>query len=143
MTVEQKDRTGEFRQLHAKRQTLKKYLDALVKLRDTKNPSVDDALKIEQKVQEAERDLQALSVQLGEFLGKESFYHVQVTLHEFQPGSRFDRTYTVPQRLLNGMFWAAPWWLATAAACGVLAGVALSVRALRPGPVFRPATPAA
>src|SRR5262249_24925758 len=42
VSVEQKDRTSEFRKLHAQRQSLKKYLDSITKLREGKNPSLED-----------------------------------------------------------------------------------------------------
>lgn len=129
--VQQRDRTGEFRKLHAQRQALKSYLESVLKLRGaTKSSTIDDALKLEQKIQDIEKELQTLGVQLGDLLGKESFYNVNLTLYEFQPGSRLDRTYTVPQRIFNGWLWAVPRWLALVLAASLLVGTYLSMQAL-------------
>jgi hypothetical protein len=127
---QKQDRTGEFRQLHAKRQSLKLYLDSVLKLRTGKQTSLEDALRLEQKIQDIEKELQALAVQMGDFLGKESLYHVSVALTEFQPGSRLDRTYALPQRVAHAFAWAVAWWFALALVAAVLAGTALSIHTL-------------
>ena len=98
--------------------------------------SIDDTLKIEQKIQDVEKELQSLSVQLGDLLGKESFYHVQVTLFEYQPGSRLDRSYTVPMRLFHAFLWGLAWWLTVTVALAVLAATTVSLRTLWPGPAL-------
>jgi hypothetical protein len=130
VSEQQQDRTGEFRRLNAQRQSLKKYLEAVQKLRGIKAASVDDELRLEQRAQEIEKELQTVGVQLGDLLGKESYYHVYVTLSEYQPGDRLDRTYSLPRRLGHALLWAAEWWLALALAAGVAAAAAISVRVL-------------
>lgn len=134
ISVQQRDRTGEFRRLHAQRQSLKKYLETVMKLRGVNNPSIDDTLKIEQKIQDVEKELLALSGQLGDLLGKESLYHVQVTLFEYQPGSRLDRAYTLPQRLFHAFLWALTWWLTVAVVIAALAATTVSIQTLWPRP---------
>ncbi len=49
ISVQQKDRTAEFRRLNAQRQSLRKYLETVPKLRGGKVASVEDELKLEQK----------------------------------------------------------------------------------------------
>jgi Domain of unknown function (DUF4349) len=132
VSVQQRDRTTEFRQLHAQRQALKKYLESVLKLRPAGNPSIDAALKLEEKIQDIEKDLQKLGVQLGDLLGKESFYHAQVTLVEYQPGAGLHRTHTLAGRLGFAFLWALAWWLAVALGAGVLAATYLSIQTLRP-----------
>src|SRR5262249_34610118 len=56
--VQQQDRTGDFRRLHAQRQSLKKHQEALLKLRGVNKLSVEEALKLEQKVMEIEKEIQ-------------------------------------------------------------------------------------
>lgn len=129
-SVQQRDRTADFRRLNAQRQALKKHLEAVLKLRGVKEASIDDSLKIEQKLQDIEKELQALAVQLGDLLGKESYYHIQLSLREFQSGSRHDRTYTLPQRVFRGFVWAAGWWFAGAFGVAVVVGTVVSVRVL-------------
>jgi hypothetical protein len=124
VSVQQRDRTGEFRRLHAQRLALKKHLEAVLKLRGAGKGSVDDSLKVEQKVQGIEKEIQALGVQLGEFLGKESFYNVKLTLSENRAGS---------SRMGQAFFWAATWWLTCAGVVGLLAGSFVSARTLWPG----------
>jgi Domain of unknown function (DUF4349) len=130
LSVHQQDRTAEFRRLHAQQQSLKKYLESVLKLRGGKATSIDEELKLEQRIQDIEKDLQGLAVQLGELLGKESFYRVHMTLSEFQPASRADAARIVPHRLANASLWALAWWGTAALAVGVLAATYLSVRTL-------------
>jgi hypothetical protein len=130
--VTDRDRTAEFRRLHAQRQSLKRYLESVLKLRGGKAGSVEDELRLEQRIQEIEKELQALSVQMGDFLGKESYYQVTVALTEYQPGSRFDPSYAMSQRVAHALVWAIGWWLAIALAALVLAGTLVSVRTLLP-----------
>ena len=131
ITVEQKDRTGEFRKLQAQRQSLKKYLESITKLREGKNPSLEDSLKLEQKIQDIEKELNSLSVQFGELLGKESYYHVHVTLIEYQPGDRRDHSYSVGRRIGDGFLWGITWWFGAALALCLATGTCLSIRVLR------------
>jgi hypothetical protein len=104
--IEQTDRTAEFRKLHAQRQSLKKFFESVLKLRDTEKLSIDDALRLDQKIKEIENELRPLRDQLGDFLGKESYYQVHVTLVEYQPGDRRDQSYTPAKRILHAFFWA-------------------------------------
>ena len=132
VSVQMRDRTGDFRRLHAQRQSLKQHLESVLKLRGVKAASIDDELKLEQKIQDIEKELQSLAVQMGDLLGKQSFYHVYVILSEYQPGSRLDRTYAMPQRLAHAFVWALGWWLALALAAVVLAATGVSIRTLWP-----------
>jgi Domain of unknown function (DUF4349) len=142
VSVQQRDRTGEFRRLHAQRQSLKKHLEAVQKLRGAMNPTIDDQLKLEQKVQDIEKELQTIGVQLGDFVGKDSYYHVYITLSEAD--GRFDHTYALPLRVGHAFLWALAWWCGTALTLFVLAGTVVSVRALwaRPVPLRSGKSPA-
>jgi hypothetical protein len=131
VNIEQKDRTDEFRKLYAQRQALKKNLEAIGRLREGRTLSLDDALKFEQKVQDLEEKIQNLRIQFGDLLGKESYYHVHLTLAEYQPGDRGDRTYTVPQRIGHAFLWAVVWWLAAALTAALVIGVGVSAWVLR------------
>jgi hypothetical protein len=134
ITVQQQDRTADFRRLHAQRQSLKKHLEAILKLRDAGKLSVEEALKLEQKVLEVEKEVQAVGVQLGDLLNKEPSYNLFVTLQEFPPGSWGDRTFTFSRRLASGFLWALGWWFLSALGIGILVGVWVSVQTLRPAP---------
>lgn len=131
-TVQQQDRTGEFRKLHAQRQSLKKHQDALLKLRAVEKLSVEEALKLEQKILEIEKETQSLGVQLGDLLGKEPSYNLFVTLHEVVPGSSSDQAATLPRRLSSAFAWAFAWWTTLAIGVALLAATYWSVRTLAP-----------
>ena len=130
LSIQQQDRTSEFRRLHAQQQSLKNYLESVTKLRGGKAISIDEEFKLEQRIQDIEKELQGVAVQLGGLLGKEPFYRVHLTLSEFQPGKRADASRIVPQRLASASLWALAWWGAAALAVGVLAAMYLSVQTL-------------
>jgi hypothetical protein len=134
--VEQRDRTGEFRQLAARRQSLKKHLEVVTKLSSRENPT-DDALKIARETREVERELETLSAQAGDFLGKESLYTVTVTLVEDSVG-RHSPTVNLARRAGSAFLWAALWWGVAAVVGGALAGAAVSVRVLAARPRATP-----
>jgi hypothetical protein len=131
INVQQQDRTADFRRLHAQRQSLKKHLEAILKLRDTGKLSVEEALKVEQKVREVEKEVQAVGAQLGDLLNKESSYNLFVTLQEFRPGSWSDRSFTFSRRLGSGFLWALGWWSLAALGVGLLVATWVSVQTLR------------
>src|SRR5262249_54783851 len=57
VNVQQRDRTAEFRRLHTQRQALKKHQETIMKLRGVAQPSLEDTLKLEQKIQDLEKEL--------------------------------------------------------------------------------------
>jgi hypothetical protein len=132
INVQQHDRTGEFRRLHAQRQSLKKHQEAIVKLLANSMLSVEEALKLEQKVLEIEKEMQPLGAQLGDFLGQEPSYNLLLTLQEQVPGSRHDRSYTFARRLGTGFYWAIGWWLVGAIGISFLVGTVMSIKILWP-----------
>ena len=100
------------------------------KLSARDNPTIDDSLKLEQKIQDIERELQALSVQAGDFIGKESTYQITITLIEYPPGGRLDRGPMLVRRAGNAFVWAVGWWCVLAVVVATAAGTYLSVRTL-------------
>jgi hypothetical protein len=131
ISVEQKDRTTEFRKLYAQRQSVKKYLEAMTVLRAGKNLSFDESLRLEQKIQDLEKELQTLSVQFGDLLGRDSYYHVHVTLVEHQTVDTSERSGSLPNRLFQGFIWAVAWWFAAALVVGLVGATGASVWVLR------------
>jgi hypothetical protein len=135
--VVQQDRTAEFRKLFTERQSLKKYADAILKLRDAKNLSVEESLKLEQKILELEKQIQAVALKLGDFLGSEPSYTLIFTLAETQPGGLHERTFTLARRLGSGFLWALGWWSLGVLGISLGAGTLLSVHTLRaPAPAY-------
>jgi hypothetical protein len=76
--------------------------------------------------------MQALGVQLGDLLGKESFYHIHLTLSESKPGARLDFAASLPKRLFQGFLWALLWWGVLALGVGMAAATIFSVKTLWP-----------
>jgi hypothetical protein len=132
--VQQQDRTGEFLRLHAERQSLKKHQEAIVKLLANDKLTVEEALKLEQKVLEVEKEMQPMGVKLGDFVGKEPSYNLFLTLTEIQPGSLDDRSFTIGRRLGSGFIWAIGWWFASVLGIGLIVGAVVSIKILRLSP---------
>ena len=132
--VEQQDRTGQLRQLHAQRQSHKKHQDAVLKLRQTGKLSVEEALKVEQKLLEVEKEIHALGVQLGDLLGMEPSYNLFVSLREQRSGSEAGLGWGIARRLGSSLLWALGWWLLAAVATGLLVGTYVSLKTLRGTP---------
>jgi hypothetical protein len=128
--IVQRDRSAEFRQLHAQRQSLKKYLDSVQKIRAVKMPSVEEHLQVEQRIQEIEKDLDARTARFGDWLGKESYYQINLTLEESSPGSLLDPTRSLPTRMVRAVLWALPWWCAILVCIGVIPLWYLSLKTL-------------
>ncbi|HEV7221847.1 MAG TPA: DUF4349 domain-containing protein [Pirellulales bacterium] len=137
VSVQQRDRTGEFQRLHAQRQSLQKRHAAILKLRETKNLSIDDTLRLEQRLQDIDKELETVGVQLGDLLSKESLYHVYVALAEYYPGSRLDPAYIWPQ-LRYGLIWGLGRWSALALGIGGVFGIWFSFRTLWPAKTTAP-----
>jgi hypothetical protein len=132
ISVVQQDRTGDFRHLQAQRQSLQKHQEALLKLRGASKLSVEEALKLEQRLLEVEKEIQSVGVQLGDLLSKEPSYNLFITLQEYQPGGRHDPGFTFGKRLGNALVWALGWWVVAALGIGLLVGTYVSIKTLRP-----------
>src|SRR5262245_15144635 len=130
LRVEQHDRTGEFRQLAARRQSLKKHLETVSKL-SARDNTTDDSLKLARELKDIERELETISAQAGDFLGKESLYTVSVTLVEDETG-RHGPTVPLARRAGNAFLWAVAWWGAVVVVAGSLVGAFVSARVLMP-----------
>lgn len=137
VSVQQRDRTGEFQRLRAQRESLKKRHAAILKLCETKNLSIDDTLRLEQRLQDIDKELQTVGVQLGDLLSKESLYHVYMALAEYYPGSRLDPSYIWPQ-LRYGLIWGLGRWFVLALGIGGVFGIWFSVRTLWPAKTITP-----
>lgn len=137
VSVQQRDRTDEFQRLHAQRQSLEKHQTAVLKLRETENLSIDDTLRLEQRLQDIDKELETVGIQLGDLLSKESLYHVYVALSEYYPGSRLDPAYIWPQ-LRYGLIWGGERWSALALVMGGVFGTWFSFRTLWPAKTTAP-----
>ena len=130
VSVHQRDRTDEFRRLREQQQWLKQQRDAVSKAGEGRSASIEDRLRILQKLQEVEKELQGVARQAGDLLGKESYYHVFLTLSEDPLGASPYGIESVPRRAWSALLWALPWWCVAMALFGVLPAVYASLKAL-------------
>ncbi len=81
LAIVKTDRTNEYRQLRAKRETLEKALKALTDMAGA-GGSVDERLKVQARLGEIEEKIQNLGVSLGDFNAENEFCTVKLTLAE-------------------------------------------------------------
>jgi hypothetical protein len=101
------DKTNEYLQLKAKRTTLEKARAALEAL-TTSGGSVDERVKVQNRLTEIEEQIQALGVSLGEFDAQNELCTVKLTLLE--QGAPRDISFA--HRLLDAFQWTAGWYAA-------------------------------
>jgi hypothetical protein len=106
LLVVKNDKTNEYRQLRAKRESLEKALKTLVEL-NASGGSVDERLKVQARMSQLEAQLQELGVSLGDFDSENEFCTVKVTLKE--TGS--PATISMPHRLFDAFVWSAGYFL--------------------------------
>jgi hypothetical protein len=132
VSVHQRDRTDEFHHLREQAQRLKKQREEVSKVSDGRIASVEDRLRILQKLQEIDKEQQGVARQAGDLLGKESYYQVYFNLSEDQLGASPYGIESVPRRAWNALLWALPWWCVAMALLSVLPAVYVSLKALLP-----------
>jgi hypothetical protein len=132
VSVHQRDRTDEFHRLREQAQRLKKQREDVLKVSEGRIASVEDRLRILQKLQEIDKEQQAVARQAGDLLGKESYYHVYFTLSEDPLGASPYGIEAIPRRAANALVWALPWWFVAMALLGVLPAVYASFKVLLP-----------
>lgn len=132
VSVSQRDRTDEFRRLRAKKQHLEKQRDEVAKAGEGKLPSVEDKLRVLQSLREIDRELQTVVGQVGDLLGKESYYNVYLTLSEEAPATSTQGVAAFPRRAGHALLWALPWWCVVLVLMGLGPATFASVKALLP-----------
>lgn len=81
LTIVKNDKTNEYRQLNAKRQSLEKARETLLQLANS-GGSVEERLKVQEKLSEIEERIQDLGVALGEFDTENEFFTVKLLVAE-------------------------------------------------------------
>jgi uncharacterized protein YfcZ (UPF0381/DUF406 family) len=101
LTIVKNDKTNEYRQLKAKRQSLENAKKKLLELAAS-GGSVDERLKVHQRLTEVEEAIQNLGVSLGEFDTENEFCTVKFTLAE----ARAARQISWKRRSFDAAVWA-------------------------------------
>lgn len=105
LAIVKTDKTNDYRQLRARRETLEKTRKALMEMAGS-GGSIDERLKVQAQLTEVEEKIQNLGVSLGDFNAENEFCTVKLTLAESAavPAS------TLTVRLLKAFAWAAEYF---------------------------------
>jgi uncharacterized protein YfcZ (UPF0381/DUF406 family) len=106
LSIVKNDKTNEYRQLRAKRESLEKALKALVDL-NASGGSIDERLKVEARMSDLESQLQTLGVSLGEFDTQNEFCTVKVTLREAGAAAKM----SLRHLLFDAFVWSAGYFI--------------------------------
>jgi len=79
--ITKKDKTNEYKELNAKKQSLEKIRTSLIELK-SKGGKIDEYMSLENRILEIEQQLQELGVSLGDFDDENEFCTVQFSLME-------------------------------------------------------------
>jgi uncharacterized protein YfcZ (UPF0381/DUF406 family) len=131
LAIVKTDKTNEYRQLRAKRETLEKALKALTDMAGA-GGSVDERLKVQARLTEIEEKIQDLGVSLGDFNAENEFCTVKLTLAEIAPSL----IPSMAARALRAFFWALEQFIFLATGLLVLA-VAAWLAAMAVGAIVK------
>jgi len=79
--ITKKDKTNEYKELNAKKQSLEKIRSSLIELK-SKGGKIEEYMDLENRILEIEQQLQDLGVSLGDFDDENEFCTVQFSLNE-------------------------------------------------------------
>ncbi len=79
--ITKKDKTNEYKELNAKKNSLEKIRNSLIDLK-TKGGKIEEYMQLENRILEIEQQLQELGVSLGDFDDENEFCTVQFSLQE-------------------------------------------------------------
>ena len=116
LAVVKTDKTNEYRQLRARRETLEKSRKALNELAAS-GGSIDERLKVQAQLTEVEEKIQDLGVSLGGFNAENEFCTVKLTLAEILARPHI----SMAARVFKDFAWAAEYFLFLAAGLLLLA----------------------
>ena len=81
--ITKKDKTNEYKELNAKKQSLEKIRNSLIELK-SKGGKIEEYMGLENRILEIEQQLQDLGVSLGDFDDENEFCTVQFSLLEYK-----------------------------------------------------------
>ena len=101
ITVMKVERTQDVRSMFLKKQSLEKYVEALLKLRKVKG-NVDEFIKLEEKILAIQREARSVALQLGDFTQEKSFCDISFSLSETKRRAK----YSLKLRLADAAAWS-------------------------------------
>lgn len=115
-SVVRNDKTTEYKELRAKRETLDKARAAIESLRGS-GGSVDERLKVQASLTDMEQKIQDIDILLGDFAAQNELDTVKLSLNEVGAA----RGVSWPRRLFVALEWTIEYYLALAAGLLLLA----------------------
>jgi len=131
LAIVKTDKTNEYRQLRARRDTLEKARKAVTEMAAS-GGSTDERLKVQAQLTEIEEKIQDLGVSLGDFNAENEFCTVKLTLKE----TASPRGFSLARRAFEALTWAL-WHFLELAAGLLLLAVAVSLGTIAVGALVR------
>lgn len=101
--ITKKDKTNEYKELNAKKHSLEKIRQSLIKLK-SEGGRIEEYMQLENRILEVEQQLQGLGVSLGNFDAENEFCTVKFSLSE---------TLVIHTSFLDSVFSALEWTIST------------------------------
>jgi hypothetical protein len=101
LTIDKKDKTNEYKDLQAKKESLLKIRSSLASLKN-KGGRIDEYISLENRILEIEDEIQKLGISLGEYDSENEFCTVLLTLYE----SKHSGEISIIHRIKVALEWA-------------------------------------
>jgi len=131
INISKEDKTEQVKNLFIKKQSLEEYKKSLAKLREQENGKVEEFIKLEDKIQKIEKDIQALGVQFGDFVREESYSNVSFSLIEHSKSIVNEEKYPIMARVFDAFAWTVKWYFIFVVAMTTLCMTSYSVNLLK------------
>jgi hypothetical protein len=131
LVIVKTDKTNEYRQLRARRETLEKTRKALIEMAAS-GGSIDERLKVQAQLTQVEDKLQDLGVALGDFNAENEFCTVKLTLAEIA----LKKGPSLSRRAFHAAVWATEYFVFLAAGL-LMITLAIWLGTLAAGLLFR------
>jgi len=126
--IDKVDKTGEYRNLIAKKASQEKARDSLLVLKGRAG-SIDEMIHLENKLLEIESEIQTLGVSLGEYSQENEFCTIKLTLDESITSAQI----SVAHRIKVALIWAGTYYLVLLVTLLITGLLILGVRSLDGG----------
>src|SRR5262249_51964008 len=123
--IDKVDKTGEYRNLIAKKASQEKARDSLLVLKGRAG-SIDEMIHLENKLLEIESEIQTLGVSLGEYSQENEFCTIKLTLDESIAGAKASAAHRIEVALI----WAGTYYLVLLVTLLITGLLILGVRSL-------------
>lgn len=109
LQIDKVDKTNEYKDLNAKRQSLKKTKESLEALRNRAG-KIEELIALEKEIRHYEEELQNLGVKLGEFDSENEFVTIKLFLQEEQKSKVKTREISFIKRAFTAFTWTVKYY---------------------------------